>query len=57
MFDRRGPVQILPQSIVVRMRMSTQISRRGFAEGAVRAAEWMATRSGCFDFHEVYTQL
>ena len=22
-------------------------SRRGFAEGAVRAAEWLATRTGC----------
>ena len=31
-------------------------SRRGFAEGAVRAAEWLSTRTGCFDFHEVYTQ-
>jgi 4-hydroxy-tetrahydrodipicolinate reductase len=32
-------------------------SRRGFAEGAVRAAEWMATRTGCFDFREVFSQL
>jgi 4-hydroxy-tetrahydrodipicolinate reductase len=32
-------------------------SRRGFAEGAVRAAEWLSTRSGCFDFHDIYTQL
>jgi 4-hydroxy-tetrahydrodipicolinate reductase len=32
-------------------------SRRGFAEGAVRAAEWLSTRSGCYDFHEVYTKL
>ena len=32
-------------------------SRRGFAEGAVRAAEWLATRSGCYDFHDVYPQL
>ena len=32
-------------------------SRRGFAEGAVRAAEWLATRSGCFDFHDIYAQL
>jgi len=32
-------------------------SRRGFAEGAVRAAEWLSTRSGCYDFHEVYTEL
>jgi len=31
-------------------------SRRGFAEGAVRAAEWLSTRTGSFDFHEVYTQ-
>ena len=32
-------------------------SRRGFAEGAVRAAEWVATRTGCFDFQDVYTQM
>ena len=32
-------------------------SRHGFAEGAVRAAEWLAGRSGCFDFHDVYAEL
>jgi 4-hydroxy-tetrahydrodipicolinate reductase len=32
-------------------------SRRGFAEGAVRAAEWLATRTGCFDFQNVYTEI
>ncbi|HKT70703.1 MAG TPA: dihydrodipicolinate reductase C-terminal domain-containing protein [Terriglobales bacterium] len=32
-------------------------SRRGFAEGAVRAAEWLAGRSGFFDFHEVWREL
>lgn len=32
-------------------------SRRGFAEGAVRAAEWLSTRTGCYDFQDVYTQL
>jgi 4-hydroxy-tetrahydrodipicolinate reductase len=32
-------------------------SRRGFAEGAVRAAEWLATRTGCYDFRDVYAQL
>ncbi len=32
-------------------------SRRGFAEGAVRAAEWVSTKTGCFDFREVYNQL
>jgi 4-hydroxy-tetrahydrodipicolinate reductase len=32
-------------------------SRRGFAEGAVRAAEWLSTRKGCYDFQEIYTQM
>jgi 4-hydroxy-tetrahydrodipicolinate reductase len=32
-------------------------SRRGLAEGAVRAAEWLATRTGCYDFRDVYTEL
>jgi len=32
-------------------------SRRGFAEGAVRAAEWLSTRTGCYDFKDVYTQM
>ena len=32
-------------------------SRRGFAVGAVRAAEWLATRTGCYDFRDVYTEL
>ena len=32
-------------------------NRRGFAEGAVRAAEWGSTRSGCFDFREIFQSL
>jgi 4-hydroxy-tetrahydrodipicolinate reductase len=32
-------------------------SRRGFAEGAVRAAEWMSSRTGCYDFHDVFTKM
>jgi 4-hydroxy-tetrahydrodipicolinate reductase len=32
-------------------------SRRGFAEGAVRAAEWLASRTGCYDFQNVYTEI
>ena len=32
-------------------------SRRGFAEGAVRAAEWLAGRTGCYDFRDVWSQL
>ena len=32
-------------------------SRRAFAEGAVRAAEWLASRTGCYDFQDVYTEV
>ena len=32
-------------------------SRRGFAEGAVRAAEWLAGKTGFYEFSEVYPQL
>jgi 4-hydroxy-tetrahydrodipicolinate reductase len=32
-------------------------SRRGFAEGAVRAAEWLSSRTGCYDFRDVYTEI
>jgi 4-hydroxy-tetrahydrodipicolinate reductase len=32
-------------------------SRRPFAEGAVRAAEWLSTQTGVHDFHEVFTEL
>jgi 4-hydroxy-tetrahydrodipicolinate reductase len=33
------------------------ISRRGFAEGAVRAAEWLSTRTGTYDFQNVYDKV
>ncbi|HEV8523003.1 MAG TPA: dihydrodipicolinate reductase C-terminal domain-containing protein [Terriglobales bacterium] len=32
-------------------------SRRGFAEGAVRAAEWLAGRRGFYDFARVWREL
>lgn len=32
-------------------------SRRGFAEGAVRAAEWVAGQSGLFDFKDIWREL
>jgi 4-hydroxy-tetrahydrodipicolinate reductase len=32
-------------------------SRRPFAEGAVRAAEWLSIHTGVHDFHQVFTQL
>ena len=32
-------------------------SRRGFAEGAVRAAEWLAPKKGFYDFKDVWREL
>jgi 4-hydroxy-tetrahydrodipicolinate reductase len=32
-------------------------SRRGFAEGAVRAAEWVVGKTGCWDFQEIAGQV
>ncbi len=32
-------------------------SRRAFAEGAVRAAEWLSRHNGCHDFQDVYAQI
>jgi 4-hydroxy-tetrahydrodipicolinate reductase len=32
-------------------------SRRGFAEGAVRGAEWLAGQTGCYNFSDVYGQM
>jgi 4-hydroxy-tetrahydrodipicolinate reductase len=33
-------------------------SRRGFAEGAVRAAEWLVKQKpGCYDFRDMFTKL
>jgi 4-hydroxy-tetrahydrodipicolinate reductase len=32
-------------------------SRRGFAEGAVRAAEWLAGKKGFFDFKDVWREI
>jgi len=37
--------------------MHEAFSRRGFAEGAVRAAEWLSSRTGCYDFQDVYTEM
>lgn len=32
-------------------------SRQGFAEGAVRAAEWIVDKKGFYDFNEIWRQL
>ena len=33
------------------------LSRRAFAEGAVRAAEWLCGKTGCYDFKQIYPRL
>jgi 4-hydroxy-tetrahydrodipicolinate reductase len=33
------------------------LSRRGFAMGAVRAAEWLSGKSGAWDFRDIFEQL
>jgi 4-hydroxy-tetrahydrodipicolinate reductase len=32
-------------------------NRRGFAEGAVRAAEWIKGKHGFYEFQEIFSQL
>ena len=32
-------------------------SRRGFAEGAVRAAEWLASKTGFYEFRQIWREL
>jgi len=33
------------------------VSRRGFAEGAVRAAEWLRGKTGFFDFKDIWREI
>ena len=33
------------------------LSRRSFAYGAVRSAEWLATHTGCYDFQDIFPQI
>lgn len=33
------------------------LSRRSFAYGAVRSAEWLATRTGCYNFQDVFPEI
>lgn len=33
------------------------LSRRSFALGAVRSAEWLSTRTGCYDFRDVFQEI
>ena len=56
--DAAGTHVLVAQSDAERMELRhDSFSRRGFAEGAVRAAEWLSTRTGCYDFQDVYTKI
>ncbi len=56
--DETGLHLLIATSDVDRLILKHEsFSRRSFAEGAVRAAEWLATRTGCFDFREVFAQI
>lgn len=56
--DAAGTHVLVASSTSDRLALTHEsFSRRGFAEGAVRAAEWLATRTGCYDFQDVYTQI
>jgi 4-hydroxy-tetrahydrodipicolinate reductase len=48
-------IEARTENEVIQLRHES-FSRRGFAEGAVRAAEWIATRQGVFEFQDVYEQ-
>ncbi len=56
--DAAGTHVLVAKSEADRMELRhDSFSRRGFAEGAVRAAEWLSTRTGCYDFQDVWTQI
>jgi 4-hydroxy-tetrahydrodipicolinate reductase len=56
--DETGVHVLIASSDVDRITLKHEsFSRRAFAEGAVRAAEWLSTRTGCYDLRDVYTQI
>jgi len=56
--DATGMHVLVASSDVDRITLTHEsFSRRGFAEGAVRSAEWLSTRTGCYDLRDVYTQI
>ena len=53
--DAAGEHVLVAESDAERLLLTHEsVSRRGFAEGAVRAAEWISTRRGCYDFKDIY---
>jgi 4-hydroxy-tetrahydrodipicolinate reductase len=56
--DETGLHVLIATSAVDRLTLRHEsFSRRAFAEGAVRAAEWLATRTGCYDFRDVINEM
>ncbi len=56
--DAPGTHVLVAQSAADKLTLTHEaFSRRGFAEGAVRAAEWLCSRTGCYDFQNVYLQM
>ncbi len=56
--DAAGEHVLIAESDSDRITLThTSFSRRGFAEGAVRAAEWLADHRGIFNFKDIYKQL
>jgi 4-hydroxy-tetrahydrodipicolinate reductase len=56
--DAKGTHVLTAQTDAERVVLTHEsMTRRGFAEGAVRAAEWLAHRTGSYDFRDIYTQL
>ena len=56
--DAPGTHVLVAESAADKLTLTHEaFSRRGFAEGAVRAAEWLATRKGCYDFQDIYPQM
>lgn len=49
-------IEARSQSDVVELKHES-FSRRGFAEGAVRAAEWIVGKTGVWEFSEIVSQL
>ena len=56
--DAKGQHVVIAQSDVDILEIRHDaFSRRGFALGAVRGAEWLAGKSGVWDFREIFDQL
>ena len=56
--DAAGEHTIVATSDADRITLTrTSFSRRGFAEGAVRAAEWLHDHPGIHNFKDIYQQL